>query len=171
MNPPNDDFVVLMSQLRANSRVDLYDKNYLIRLKWIFPFFLLMAFISLSILFYFGLVNQTQLIISSLFVIAVLVFVQLIARRSRIAVLKGDTLILKGINVKSTVTLIRSVKKVSSFHFFGVQVTRLNYILDNQKKSSLILGAPSGMKTSLAQLIKHVKKQEKNKRQIISRVL
>lgn len=161
MTPLQDDFAVLSARLRSNTCVDLYDKNYLSRIKWIFPLVLLIAFISLSVLFTFGLMAQYPLIISILLSIVVLVIVQLITRKARVAAIKGDTLILRGIRIKSTITSLSSVQKASSFYFFGVQVTRLYYTLDHQKKSSLVFGAPSGMKTSLDLLIRHAKRREK----------
>ena len=161
MTPIQDDFAVLSARLRSNTCIDLYDKNYLFRIKWIFPLVLLIAFISLSVLFVFELMHQSQLIFSSLLAMVVLVIVQVMTRKARVAAIKGDTLILRGIRVKSTITSLQSVKKASSFHFLGVHVTRLYYTLDNQKKSSFIFGGPSGMKTSLDLLIQHAKKREK----------
>lgn len=161
MTPINNDLAVLAAKIRENTRIDLYEKNYLYRIKWTFPLVLLSALISLSVLFSIGIMNQGQLIISSLFAIAILLSIQLIARRARIAALKGDTIILKGIDAKSTVTSIKSVNKASSFQFFGIQITRLKYTLDQQKRSSLIFGAPSGMNTSMDQLIRHAKKCKK----------
>lgn len=156
-----DDFSLLSAKLRANSRFDLYDKNYLSQTKWIFPLLLCLAFISLSVLFSMDLLSQFQLIVSSVCVMVILILVQLVVRKAKIAALKGDTLILKGVQSESTVTSIRSVQKASSFHLFGVQVTHLYYTLDHQKRSSLLFGAPLGMKTSLDKLIRHAKKQEK----------
>lgn len=171
MTPIKDDLAILTAKLSANARVNLYGKNYLPHLKWTFPLLLLITLISLSFFFFFGVLNQSQLIICSLVSLMPLLFIHLIIRRSRIAVIKGDAIILKGVGEKSTVTLISSVKTAGSYHIFGVHVTRLKYTLDQQKKSSLVFGIPSGMETSLGQLIQHAKKCEKNKRQIISRVL
>lgn len=171
MTPIKDDLAVLTAKLSANARVNLYDKNYLPQLKWTCPLLVLITIISLSFLSFSGALNQSQLIIYGLISLMSLLFIHLIIGRSRIAAIKGDAIILKGIDKKSTVTLIRSVKTAGSYHLFGVHVTRLKYTLDHQKKSSLVFGIPSGMKTSLGQLIQHAKKCEKNKRQIISRVL
>lgn len=163
MTPIKDDLAILTAKIRANTRVDLYDKNYLHHIKLTFPLLLLTALISLSLLFFIGSISQTQLMILSLVSIAILLVFQVIAKRARIAALKGDTIILRGINSKSTVTSINSIKAASSFRLFGVQVTRLTYILDHQKRSSLIFGAPSGMNTSMDQLIRHAKKCKKIK--------
>jgi len=156
-----DDLAVLTAKISANVRVDLYEKNYLCRVKWTFPLLLLISLISLSFLFSIGAMNQSQLVISSLLAIVILTIVRLTVRRARIAALKGDTLILKGINAKSTVTSIRSIRKASSYHFFGIQVTRLNYTLDKQNRSSLVFGTPSGMSTSLDHLLNHAKQYKK----------
>lgn len=157
MTTIKDDLAVFTAKLSANKRIDLYDKNYLLRIKWTFPLLLLITLITLSVLFSTGAMNQSQLIISSILAIAVLSIVQIICRRARVAAIKGDTIILKGIDSKSTVTSIRSVKKANTFQIFGLQITRLKYILDQQKKSSLVFGAPSGINASLDRLIHHAK--------------
>ena len=161
MTPIKDDLAILAAQLSANARVDLFDKNYLHRIKWIFPSLLMTALISLSALFTFGMLSQAQLIVSSFIAIGVLLLVQFVVRRARVAALKGDTIILKGINSKSTVTSIKSVRCASTRQIFGVQVTRLEYTLDHQKQSSFVFGGPAGMKTTLDQLIQHAKKCRK----------
>lgn len=161
MTPIKDDFAILTAKIRANARVDLYDKNYLSRIKWTFPLLLLFALISLSVLFFIGFISQTQLMIFSLLSIGVLCLVQMIAKRARVAALKGDTIILRGINSKSTVTSINSVNEAISVRVFGVQITRLTYTLDHQKRSSLVFGAPLGMNTSMDKLIRHAKKCKK----------
>ena len=161
MNTTKDELTLLSNKLSANVRLDLYDKNYLFRIKWTFPTLLLISLITLSILFSTGAMNQTQLIVSSLIVMILLLAVQIFARRARVAALKGDTLILKGIDSKSTVTSLKSVRKASSYQVFGIPVTHLNYTLDHQKKTSIVFGTPSGMKSSLDQLIRHAKKCKK----------
>lgn len=161
MTPIKDDFAILTAKLRANTRVDLYDKNYLHRVKWIFPVVLLTALTSLSILFFMGSISQKQLVIFSLFSIGLLFLIQMVSKRARIAVLKGDSIILRDIDSRSTVTSINSVNNVSSFRFFGIQITRLSYTIDHQKKSSLLFGTPSGMNTSIDLLIRHAKKHKK----------
>lgn len=161
MTPIKDDFAILTAKLRANSRVDLYDKNYLHRVKWIFPVVLLTALTSLSILFFMGSISQKQLVIFSLFSIGLLFLIKIIAKRAHIAVLKGDSIILRDIDSRSTVTSINSVNHASSFRFFGIQITRLIYTIDHQKKSSLLFGTPSDMNTSIDLLIGHAKKHRK----------
>lgn len=162
MTPIKDDFAILTAKIRANTRIDLYDKNYLYRIKWTFPLLLLFALISLSVLFFVGFISQTQLMIFSLLSMGILFLVQIVAKRARVAALKGDTIILRGINSKSTVTSIYSVNEASSVRLFGVQITRLTYTLDHQKRSSLVFGAPSGMNnTSMDELIRHAKKCKK----------
>ena len=163
MKTIKDEIAVFTAELSANKRVDLYDKNYLFRIKWTFPVLLLTTLIALSVLFSTGIMNQSQLIVSSILATVMLFVVQLVARRARIATIKGDSIILKGIDSKSTVTSIKSVKKADSYYVFGVQITCVKYILDEQKKSSLVFGAPSGINTSLDQLIRHAKTCKKIK--------
>lgn len=158
-----DELTLLTAKLSENTRVDLYDKNYLFRIKWTFPMLLLTSLISLSVLFSTGVMNQTQLIISSIVAMILLVIVQILARRARVAALKGDSIILKGIDSKSTVTSINSIRRANSYQILGIPVTHLNYTLDHQKKSSLVFGSPSGMKSPLDQLIRHAKKCKKIK--------
>lgn len=161
MKNVKDELAILTAHISANTRVDLYDKNYLYRIKWTFPLLLLISLITLSVLFSTGLMNQTQLIISSLVVMVILIVVQVLARRSRVAALKGDTLILKGIDSKSTITSLKSIRRANSYQIFGIPVTHLNYTLDHQKKSLIVFGTPLGMKSSLDQLIRHAKKCKK----------
>ena len=161
MKTMNDELALLSDKLNDNARVDLYDKNYLFRIKWTFPMLLLSSLITLSVLFSTGVMNQIQLIISSVVVMIVLLIVQVLSRRARVAALKGDSIILKGIDSKSTVTSLRSVRRANSYQIFGIPITHLNYTLEQQKKTSIVFGAPSGMKSSLDQLIRHAKKCKK----------
>lgn len=161
MKTIKDELTLLSNKMSSNARVDLYDKNYLFRIKWAFPILLLVSLITLSVLFSTGMMNQTQLIISSLIVMILLFIVQILARRARVAALKGDSIILKGINSKSTVTSLKSIRKASSYQILGIPVTHLNYTLDHQNKTSIVFGSPSGMKSSLDQLIQHAKKCKK----------
>lgn len=161
MKTIKDELTLLTVKMRSNTRVNLYGKNYLSRIKWTFPALLLIASVSLSTLFSLDLINQSQLIISSVVSCLLLLFVQWVVRRARIAVLKGDTIILKGVDAKSTVTSILSVRKAHTFHILGFQVTRLTYRLDHRERSSLVLGGPSDMCISLDKLIKHAKNYRK----------
>lgn len=161
MKTIKDELTLLTVKLRSNARVNLYDKNYLSRIKWTFPALLLITSVSLVTLFSLDLISQSQLIISSIVSCLFLLFVQWVVRRARIAVLKGDTIILKGVDAKSTVTSILSVRKVHTFHILGFQVTRLTYRLDHREKSSLVLGGPSDMCISLDKLIQHAKNYRK----------
>jgi hypothetical protein len=122
---------------------------------------LTVSLIILSVLFYTEIINQIQLIISGVVVMVIFFILQILSRRARVAALKGDTLILKGIDSKSTVTSIRSVRKASSFQIFGVPITHLDYILDHQRKTSFVLGTPSGFKYPLDKVIAHAKKCKK----------
>jgi hypothetical protein len=159
----NDELTLLSAKILANSRVDLYDKNYLFRIKWTLPMLLTVSFILLSVLFYTEIITQTQLLISGLVVIVVFLILQILSRRARVAALKGDTLILKGIDSKSTVTSIGSVRRASSFQIFGIPITHLDYILDHQRKTSFVFGAPSGFKYPVDKVIAHAKKCKKIK--------
>ena len=158
MKKIDNDLNNLFDQLDANKRVELYEKDYLRRIKWTFPTLLLTSLISLSILYYTGVLNQMQLIISSAIVLVILSVVQLLARRTRVAALKGDSLILKGIDSKSTVTSIKSIRKAHTYQIFGVSVTRLNYTIDKRSQSSLVFGGPSGVNSPLDQLLRQAKK-------------
>lgn len=159
----NDELTLLSEKINSNSRVDLYDKNYLFRIKWTFPILLLLSLITLSVLFSTDVMNQTQLIISSFVIMIMLFAVQIFLRRAHVAALKGDTIILKGIDSKSTVTSIRSIRKANTFQILGTSVTHLDYILDQQKKTSYVFGSPSGMKFHVDQVIAHAKRFKKIK--------
>ncbi len=147
--------------MRENERVNLYNKNYLFHAKCTTPLLLTAVVISLSTMYYFSTINESQFMISAIISIIVLMVVQLIIRHTRIAALKGDTIILKGINAKSTVTSIKSIKRAKSFCFLGIHVTRVCYILDHQKKISLVFGSPPELNTPLDELIYHAKKCKK----------
>lgn len=53
--------------------------------------------------------------------------------------LKGDTIIFNSIDNKSSVTSIRSIRKIKSKSALGIQWTKLNYNLDGTTKSAIIL--------------------------------
>lgn len=148
----------LTSRLRSNGRVNLYNKDYFYRMKRVFPALLIIFSITLASLFYFDLIGRTSLFILSTAGLILLVTYHFILKRARIAALKGDTIILKGVDEHSTITSIKSVKKASSFQILGIQITRLSYIVDKKQCSSLVFGSPEGAHVGTATLIQHAKK-------------
>ena len=66
MKTIKDELSLLATKLDANTRVELYDKNYVFRIKWTFPILLPTSLIALSLLFSTGVMSQSQLIVSSL---------------------------------------------------------------------------------------------------------
>lgn len=156
-----DEIAQFTAQINANKRVDLYDKNYLIGIKWVFPLLLLGTLISFTLLFSMGLMTQSELILYSVIALIGLFLVQLILRHVRIATLKGDTLILKCIHSKSTVMSLRSVRKARSYRFIGLNLTLVRYSLDKKPGRIIVFGAPSGMSTSLDNLLISAKNYKK----------
>lgn len=146
------------TRLRSNGRVNLYNKDYFYRLKWVLPVLLIILSITLASLFYFDFISRSVLFISSAAGLVVLVAYHFILKRARIAALKGDTIILKGVDDHSTVTSIKSVRRASSFQILGIQITRLSYIVDKKQCSSLVFGSPEGAHIETATLIQHAKK-------------
>ena len=157
----NDELTMLSAKIKANSRVDLYDKNYLFRIKWMLPTLFSASLAVLSVLFYVEVITQTLLITYGVIVMVVFFILQTLSRRARVAALKGDTLILKGMNSKSTVTSIKSVRRASSFQILGVPITHLDYTLDQQRKTSFLFGTPAGFDYPLDKVIAHAKKCKK----------
>ncbi|PIE86998.1 MAG: hypothetical protein CSA03_01950 [Bacteroidetes bacterium] len=156
------ELTLLNSKLHSNGRVNLYRKDYFDRMKWVSPVALITASLTLTSLFYFDLIGKMTLVISSIVCLLLFLSYQLILKRARIAALKGDTIILKGLDDHSTVTSIKSVKQARSFQILGIQVTRLSYIVDKKQRSSLVFGSPAGLQTATATLIQHAKKWEKH---------
>lgn len=162
MSTVKNELTLLNTKLRSNGRVNLYNKDYFCRMKWILPAFLICTSITLASLFYFELIGRTALISLSGLCILILLSYHLILKRARIAALKGDTIILKGMDEHSTVASIKSVKRASSFQVLGVHVTRLNYVVDKKQRTSLLFGSPAGVHIATATLIQHAKKWEKH---------
>lgn len=163
MTPANDEMSVFTAKLANNVRVNLYDKDYLSRAKRTFPFLFLASLVLLTSFFFIDLISQMQLIVFSLIAFVGLLTMYIIGKRSCIASLMGETLIFKGIDSKSTVTTLSSVRKVYTFQVFGIRITRLNYSLDGKTRSLLIFGNPTGMKASIDELIAYAKKNKKIK--------
>ncbi len=161
MIPPNDELAIFTAKIASNARVNLYDKDYLSRIKRLFPFMFLGIQVSLAICFYVDLISQMQLIWTSFFVLLGVLTTYLICKRSCIASLKGETLIFKGIDSKSTITTLGSVRTAHTFHLLGIRITRLKYSLDGKPRNLLVFGNPSGMTASIDELISHAKQSKK----------
>ena len=60
-------------------------------------------------------------------------------RHIQAASLKGDTLILSSLNQKNKVTSVRSIKKVKTSSFLGIQFTDMVYNLDGSNNRAIII--------------------------------
>ena len=158
MSAVNTELSHITSRLRSNGRVNLYNKDYFRRMKWVLPVLLIIVPLTLATLFYFDIMGRAVLLISSAVCFLILATYQFILKRARIAALKGDTIILKGMDEHSTVASIKSIRRARSIQFLGIQVTRLIYIVDKKQRSSLIFGSPEGAHIGTATLIQHAKK-------------
>jgi hypothetical protein len=161
MTPTNDEIAVFTAKIASNARVNLYDKDYLSRIKRLFPFLFLGVQILLAFCFFIDLISQTQLMWSSLLVFLGIITVYLVGKRSCIASLKGETLIFKGIDSKSTITTLGSVRTAHTVQLLGIHITRLKYSLDGQLRSLLVFGNPAGMTACIDELIIHAKQSKK----------
>ena len=161
MTPTNDEIAVFTAKLANNGRVNLYAKDHLNRIKRLFPFLFLSSLVILFISFYTDLISQQQLIWLSLILFAGIFTVYMVGKRSCIASLKGETLIFKGIDSKSTITTLGSVRTAHTFHLLGIRITRLKYSLDGRLRSLLVFGNPAGMNASIDELISHAKQSKK----------
>lgn len=65
-------------------------------------------------------------------------------KRLRTASIKGDTLILKSLTHKSSITSVRSIQSVHSYRILGFHVTSLCYVLDGKRKKAILLGNSTG---------------------------
>ena len=161
MIPTDDEIAVFTAKVANNARVNLYAKDHLNRIKRLFPFLFLTVLITLFTCFYVDFISQLQLIWFSSALFLGILTVYLVGKRSCIASLKGETLIFKGIDSKSTITTLASVRKAHTFHLLGIRITRLKYSLDGQLRSLLVFGNPAGMNTSIDELILHAKRSKK----------
>ena len=63
----------------------------------------------------------------------------LLKKSAKATSLKGDTIIFNSLDNKSSVTSIRSIRKIRSKTALGIQWTRLSYMLDGVPRSAVIL--------------------------------
>ncbi len=129
----------LLDQLENREKVQLTPSHYL--RKWNIVFMIIsisVLFVDLFILFSFG---KTYLTIGLLLVVTFLpvVFVYYLRKHVKSAYLKGDALIFQSFDKSSKVTSLRSVRKVSSTSFLGLEWIRLDYHLDGLHNSVLIV--------------------------------
>lgn len=137
----------LTSLIKNRKRIDITPCNYLGNFKLliagilliaiIFDAYLLLSFrISFSTLGLMVAVTSTALIVSFL-----------LKKSAKATALKGDTIIFNSLDNKSSVTSIRSIRKIRSKTALGIQWTKLNYMLDGVPRSTVILNriANSGM--------------------------
>lgn len=152
--------------IRSNKRVVLAPGRSLARLKAV-----LIIILSLTMIggFSFALLQKGPLYVSLLSAVVALIAAAMIyhlGKRVRSASLKGDTLILKGINNKSCVTSIRSVRNVRTYNLFGVPCTTLRYNLDGKTHTSILFGNPPGASISVEHYLRNAmqgsKKQKAN---------
>jgi hypothetical protein len=125
--------------IKNRNRIEITPCNYLGKFKLLiasiigavlmFDIYILLSFrITFTSLAIVGVVSLAAVLISY--------YLKVCAKTTT---LKGDTIIFNSIDNKSSVTSIRSIRKIKSKSALGIQWTKLNYNIDGTSKSAIIL--------------------------------
>ena len=142
----------LTNLIKNRKRIDITPYNYLGKFK-----LLITAIPVITVLFDAYLLYSFRISYSSLglmFAVSIMAIIVsiLLKKSAKSTTLKGDTIIFNSLDNKSSVTSIRSIRKIKSKSALGIQWTKLNYNLDGVPRSTVILNriADSRMNPELA---------------------
>ena len=129
----------LTNLIKNRKRIEITPCNYLGKFK-----LLIGAIVLLTLFFDAYILIKFRITFSSLGIVAVLTLASIMISYylkicAKTTTLKGDTIIFNSIGNKSSVTSIRSIRKIKSKSVLGIQWTKLNYNLDGVSKSAVIL--------------------------------
>lgn len=129
----------LTSQIKNRKRIDITPSNYLSKFKLLIVCILLVSIIFdvyLILCFRISFLTIGLMLITTVPAIMVTI---LLKKSAKATSLKGDTIIFNSLDNKSSVTSIRSIRKIRSKTALGIQWTRLSYMLDGVPRSAVIL--------------------------------
>lgn len=155
---------VVIDRLYNRKRVDITPQNYLPRFKRHIALTLILStLITALFLFQYGIDFITLGLSIGFFVLTMVVAVYFKKRTKSVAV-KGDTLILNSFNKQSCVTSLRSIKKVHTNTFMGVQWTQMSYNLDGVTRSMIMINRSWAVSSTPEKLIKKAIQLSKRKK-------
>lgn len=129
----------LTNLIKNRKRIEITPCNYLGKFK-----FLIASIIAFTVIFDAYILIKFRITFTSLGIVAVLTLASIMISHylkicAKTTTLKGDTIIFNSIDNKSSVTSIRSIRRIKSKSALGIQWTKLNYNLDGVSKSAVIL--------------------------------
>lgn len=131
-------------KLSSSQRFRLGSEKYTRRFRLLF-LLTITGIVGLSLVFLFQ--QKPTFIDASLFLfLVILLSISWLTLDKRLhhATLKGDALILRSMSNKSSVTSIKSVRKVRTYNILGLKFTSLNYYIDGRHRKSILLGSRPG---------------------------
>ena len=156
----------LLDRLYARKRVRITPKNYLKSVKRVISTCFIFLAVIIGISLWALNFNYLSIAISVVIVCIAFKLFNFVTQNLRSTSIKGDALILTSINKRSVVTSIRSLQKIKSFHFIGLELTKMKYNLDGKECSSIIInreGAyPFSPERSIRKAYELSKKQKAN---------
>ena len=165
---------ILITSLIKRDRTEITPKDYFKKFtRLIILQFCVGVALSALIILWLG-VTFASLFIGVFLVIVPLVIALRFRTKTRRVLVKGDSLILKNYQKRSLVTSLRSIKTVRTYCLPGIHITRLVYNLDGRDKKVMIINSSWAVVNTPEKLIRkamHLSKEEKRKRQTVSRVL
>ena len=155
---------IILNLLNNRKRIDITCKNYLINIR-IILISLFLAVILLNVLVqYYNEVSIVSLALSAINILFFGLIFRKIHNSTSATSIKGDTLILNNAKKKHYVTSIRSIQKVKTASFLGIQMTRLYYNLDGVNRRLFFLTRCSSCSFTPAHLVqKAIKLSKKQK--------
>lgn len=154
-------------KVTSNKRIALSPAKVLRRLKVLFVLSLAAIFFAGIMLLFSRALSMTAAIIFIGTVGILVTALFTIGKKAKSASIKGDTLILKGLDNKNCVTTLHSVRTVKTYEVIGFQITTLRYSLDGRSHLSILLGNPPGVsitvETCLRKAIQLSKKKANHK--------